>query len=79
MYNICTLGYPGFKTLAIATYIQQVLYEFAFSVCGVERFRIINIAKSRTVLQPNCTLQEAGIAGDCVLIVEAVEYEGAPF
>ena len=48
-------------------------------MCGVERFRIINIAKSRTVLQPNCTLQEAGIAGDCVLIVEAVEYEGAPF
>ena len=47
-------------------------------MCGVETLRVISVAKSNTILKPNCTLQEAGITGDCVLIVEAAEFENAP-
>ena len=47
-------------------------------MCGVEALKIINVGKSNEILQPKCTLQEAGITGDCLVIVEAVESEDAP-
>ena len=49
------------------------MYEYAFSVWGEETFLITHLIPRGTVIQPNCTIREAGIAGDTVLILEAAE------
>ena len=48
-------------------------------MCGIEALRIVDVCNPNRILHPNCTFQEIGITGDCVLVVEGVESEDALF
>lgn len=59
--------------------IQQALYEYAFSVWGEETFIITHSIPRGTMIQPNCTLREAGIVRDTMLILETTENKTVDF
>lgn len=52
---------------------NKVLYEYAFSICGLENFRIVHSTPPHKVIRPNYTLREAGIVRNSVVIVEPAE------
>ena len=48
----------------------QNLYEYAFSLMGIEKFKIFKCFPPRCTIPPNCTLSEVQIESNCVLMVD---------
>ena len=46
------------------------MYEYAFSLTGIEKFKIVKSFPPRCTISPNCTLSESQIESNCVLMMD---------